>query len=310
MTFRPPSRYLCCLGLILLTGLLAAGCAIREPPALADLDQARAAIAEAKKAGSLPPEKIEELEKRHLQARGVFYACNDAEASRLAQAIIADARARPMAAPPPPPPNQPPRARLQGPAEGEVNALLSFSGEGSSDPEGGQLTYKWDFGDGTMASFTFPNATHRYARPGNYTVRLTVEDPERLSDSAAKTVAVILRLTLSEEKKALFDFDKATIRPDAQQQLASVVQEMQENATLRAEMVGHADAIGTDAYNMRLSQRRAEAVRNFMVSRGIAANRMQVEWKGEREPVAPNDTKAGRAQNRRVVITLRPMPVQ
>jgi outer membrane protein OmpA-like peptidoglycan-associated protein len=240
----------------------------------------------------------------------VFYACNDAEASRLAQAIIADARARPMAAPPPPPPNQPPRARLQGPAEGEVNALLSFSGEGSSDPEGGQLTYKWDFGDGTMASFTFPNATHRYARPGNYTVRLTVEDPERLSDSAAKTVAVILRLTLSEEKKALFDFDKATIRPDAQQQLASVVQEMQENATLRAEMVGHADAIGTDAYNMRLSQRRAEAVRNFMVSRGIAANRMQVEWKGEREPVAPNDTKAGRAQNRRVVITLRPMPVQ
>ncbi len=59
---------------------------------------------------------------------------------------------------------------------------------------------------------------------------------------------------------------------------------------------------------MGLSQRRAEAVRDFLVSRGIAQERITVEWKGETEPVASNDTRQGRAQNRRTDITLNPMP--
>jgi OmpA-OmpF porin, OOP family len=81
-------------------------------------------------------------------------------------------------------------------------------------------------------------------------------------------------------------------------------------ATRQAEIVGHTDAIGTEAYNDRLSQRRAEAVRNFFVSQGIAAARISVAGKGEREPVAPNTTAEGRVQNRRVEVTLRPMAVQ
>ena len=109
-----------------------------------DLNQARDAIAEAKKAGSLPPDKLAELEKRHMQARGVFYACQEAEPSQLAQGIIADTKARPqpvVAALPPPPANHPPQARIKAPAEGEVNAALGFSGEGSNDPDGDKLTY-------------------------------------------------------------------------------------------------------------------------------------------------------------------------
>jgi outer membrane protein OmpA-like peptidoglycan-associated protein len=308
MTCRP-SWYRGSFGLILLAGLLAAGCAIRDPQAISDLERARRAIAEAKNcAPPVSAEKMAELEKRHLQARGVFYACQDDEASRLAQGIIADAKCPPAAVAPPA--NQPPRARITGPAEGEVDTLLSFSGEGSSDPDGDRLAYKWDFGDGTTASFTFPTATHRYARAGNYTVRLMVEDGRGGTDTATKPVAVIRRLVLTEQTKALFDFDKATIRPDAQQELAGVVQEMQENPALRAELVGHTDSIGSDAYNLRLSQRRAEAVRNYLVSRGIAADRIRTDWKGEAEPIAPNTTREGRAQNRRVEITIRPMAVQ
>jgi outer membrane protein OmpA-like peptidoglycan-associated protein len=300
------------LGFLLVVGLLATGCAVRDPQALADLNQARMAIDEARKNGSVPSETLFDLEKRHRMARGVFYACQDAEASRLAQGIIADAKARPVAAAPPPPPpsNRAPRARLQGPTEGQVNTPLAFSGTGSSDPDGDALRYAWDFGDGS-GSVTTPTATHQFARAGNYTVRLTVDDGRGGTDTTTSTVAVIRRVVLQEQKgRVLFDFDKATLKPAAEQELASVVQELRENPTLRIELVGHADSTGSEAYNLGLSKRRAEAVRNFLVRQGIAANRIQLSWKGELEPIAPNTTEEGRAQNRRVEATIRPVPVQ
>ena len=301
------------IGCMLIVGLFTAGCAMRESRALSDLHQARDAIAAAKQAGSLPPEKIAELEQRHRKARGVYYSCKSDEASRLAQEIIADTKPRPqpVVAAPPAPANRPPRARLAAPAEGEVNTALRLSGEGSSDPDGDKLTYRWDFGDGTTASVTAPTTTHQYARAGNYTVRLTVDDGRGGTDSTTATVAVTRHVVLQEKQgQVFFDFDKATLKPAAQQELASVVQELQENPTLRAELVGHADATGTEAYNLGLSKRRAEAVRNFLVARGIAEARFQLAWKGEQEPLAPNTTEEGRAQNRRVEITIRPMPVQ
>ena len=66
--------------------------------------------------------------------------------------------------------------------------------------------------------------------------------------------------------------------------------------------VGHTDSIGSDAYNQRLSVRRAEAVKAFLVSKGIERNRVYTEGKGEKQPVADNRTKEGRAKNRRVEI--------
>jgi OOP family OmpA-OmpF porin len=66
--------------------------------------------------------------------------------------------------------------------------------------------------------------------------------------------------------------------------------------------VGHTDAIGTDSYNQRLSVRRAEAVKAYLVSKGIEKNRVYTEGKGEKQPVADNKTAEGRAKNRRVEI--------
>ena len=108
------------------------------------------------------------------------------------------------------------------------------------------------------------------------------------------------------KERVLFDFDKADLKPAGQQIVAEVVKDMKENPQLRAHLIGHADAIGSDAYNMGLSKRRAEATRNAMVRMGIPAANITLEWKGEREPIASNDTAEGRAQNRRVEIILRP----
>ena len=66
--------------------------------------------------------------------------------------------------------------------------------------------------------------------------------------------------------------------------------------------VGHTDSVGSDAYNQKLSLRRAEAVKAYMVSKGIEANRVYTEGKGEKQPVADNKTAEGRAKNRRVEI--------
>src|ERR1051325_8481733 len=111
MLFRHVWRYFSYLSLVAIAGLFIAGCVIQDPPALVDIAKARQALDNARKAGKADcsPEKFAELEKRYLQARGVFYACNDAEAGRLAKALEADANALgcPVAAPLPPPANRP-----------------------------------------------------------------------------------------------------------------------------------------------------------------------------------------------------------
>lgn len=72
------------------------------------------------------------------------------------------------------------------------------------------------------------------------------------------------------------------------------------------DVIGHADSDGTDAYNLDLSRRRASAVATALVQRGVLADRFYVEGRGEAEPIATNATPAGKAQNRRVEITIRP----
>jgi outer membrane protein OmpA-like peptidoglycan-associated protein len=96
-----------------------------------------------------------------------------------------------------------------------------------------------------------------------------------------------------------FDFDKADIRPDATPVLDEAV-EMVRNEGLAVIAEGHTDSIGTESYNLGLSRRRAESVRQYLIAHGIPADRIQTEGFGKSRPVASNDTAEGRAQNRRV----------
>jgi len=97
-----------------------------------------------------------------------------------------------------------------------------------------------------------------------------------------------------------FDFDKSTIRPDAAEILSEAARILREEPEVRVSVDGHTDARGTDQYNERLSERRAEAVRDHLIRLGIGGSRLEAQGFGESHPVASNDTEEGRAQNRRV----------
>ncbi|MBI5471983.1 MAG: OmpA family protein [Ignavibacteriae bacterium] len=97
-----------------------------------------------------------------------------------------------------------------------------------------------------------------------------------------------------------FEFNSAKLTEDSTPILERAYEALVANPDVNVEIQGHTDAIGSDAYNMRLSRRRAESVRNWLVQRGIKSERMTTVGKGEREPVASNETVTGRALNRRI----------
>ena len=101
---------------------------------------------------------------------------------------------------------------------------------------------------------------------------------------------------------AFFDFDKAVLKPAGKASLDDLVSKLKDINLEVIIAVGHTDSVGTDAYNQKLSVRRAEAVKAYLQSKGVEANRVYTEGKGEKQPVADNATAAGRAKNRRVEI--------
>ncbi len=101
---------------------------------------------------------------------------------------------------------------------------------------------------------------------------------------------------------AFFDFDKSVLKPEGKAKLDDLVGKVKGINLEVIIAVGHTDATGTDAYNQKLSVKRSEAVKAYLVSKGIEKNRVYTEGKGEKQPVADNKTKEGQAKNRRVEI--------
>ncbi len=112
--------------------------------------------------------------------------------------------------------------------------------------------------------------------------------------------AVATKVTYAAD--AFFDFDKSVLKPEGKAKLDDLVGKVKGINLEVVIAVGHTDATGADAYNQKLSVKRAETVKAYLVSKGIEKNRVYTEGKGEKQPVADNKTKEGQAKNRRVEI--------
>ena len=112
------------------------------------------------------------------------------------------------------------------------------------------------------------------------------------------------RLQINIPGDIAFDSGQAVIRPNFRSALDNFAQSLQQNPSTTVTIVGHTDSTGSPGVNEPLSLQRADATRDYLVTRGVAGNRFQIDGRGAREPVANNDTEAGRARNRRVEIFL------
>lgn len=125
------------------------------------------------------------------------------------------------------------------------------------------------------------------------------EIKETLPGAEVERVGEGIKVTMK-ENMVNFGFDSSDLTPAAKANLDKLAQVLKNNMDTNINIYGHTDSKGTDAYNLSLSERRAAAVKNYLVSQGVSASRMFTMGVGEKEPVASNDTDAGRAENRRV----------
>ena len=162
-------------------------------------------------------------------------------------------------------------------------ALVATSAFASDNWQNSDGTLQWRNGDGTLC-WRDSNWTPATASKGC--------DGALVSPKAAVQSKVTL------QADTLFDFDKSALKPEGKAALDTLVAQLKGVKIEVIVAVGNTDSIGTDAYNLALGQRRADAVKAYLVSKGIT--NVYTESKGKSNPVASNKTAEGRAQNRRV----------
>lgn len=126
--------------------------------------------------------------------------------------------------------------------------------------------------------------------------------PAAPTPPAAAAAPSSVKQAITIQAEALFDFDKSVLKPAGKKSIDEAVAKMQNVDVEVVIATGHTDYIGSDAYNQKLSERRAKSVKEYMVAKGIPAAKITTLGKGKTQPVATNKTKEGRAKNRRVDI--------
>ena len=185
-------------------------------------------------------------------------------------------------------------------------ALATAAGAQVKPADGGKAIDNWQNGTGELV---WKNGTNELCwRDANWTPATAAEGCDGAlvkaaapaPAAAAPAPAVASKVTFAAD--AFFDFDKAVLKPEGKAKLDDLVSKVQGINLEVIVAVGHTDSVGSDAYNQKLSERRAQAVKAYLESKGIDKSRVYTEGKGEKQPVADNKTKDGRAKNRRVEI--------
>lgn len=188
------------------------------------------------------------------------------------------------------------------PTSGTVPLTVQFNGSanGGCPP----VMYRWDFRDGGSSSDQSPS--HIYETPGDYTASLTVTDSK--GNACQKSVSVksaAEEFIPTPEKPVIlqgvnFGFDKAVLLENSVQILDRVAVSLLAHPEVKVEVGGHCDSDGSNEYNLKLSDRRAKAVRDYLIKKGVAATQLTAKGYGESQPIADNKTAEGKAKNRRV----------
>lgn len=142
---------------------------------------------------------------------------------------------------------------------------------------------------------------------GNYQDRQERALRERMAGTGVDVVRQGDNITLNMPSNITFAFNSANLDPKFDPVLDNVAATLNEYNQTIVEVAGHTDSIGSDAVNQRLSEQRAASVGNYLMSKGLVRDRFILTGAGKTRPIASNDTEAGRAQNRRVEITLVPV---
>jgi peptidoglycan-associated lipoprotein len=205
-------------------------------------------------------------------------------------------------APPPPPANRNPTfgvgIQCDPSCVVEPGQTVRLTAQ-ATDPDGDAVTYKWSAPQGSFSPADAAATTWTApAQTGNVPVTVTAADTRGGNATATATLQVVRREAITFED-VHFDFDRFNLRPDALKILDDAVAKLQANPDIRVTIEGHCDSIGTQQYNLALGERRANSARDYLISRGIAASRLQTVSYGEDRPIADNNTAQGRAQNRR-----------
>ena len=149
---------------------------------------------------------------------------------------------------------------------------------------------------------------------GGYVWSQRMESQRKQIETATQGTGVEVQKTQDNRLKVMipgdisFDPGRADIKPNFRPVLDQFAQSLVQNPATVIQIIGHTDATGNDAANIQLSRDRANATRDYLASRGVTTNRITTDGRGEREPVASNDTEAGRARNRRVEIFVQENP--
>ena len=208
---------------------------------------------------------------------------------------------------PAPPANQPPTVTARCvPCTVNVGEPSTVSAQ-AQDPDGDALTYRWSAEAGSFADPT-ASETAWTAPDDEGPVPVTVSVSDGRGGEASDSVTIqVVRPTLHEFvfEDVHFDFDRYTLRPSAIRVLDEAIAALEESASLQIEITGHTCNIGTAEYNIALGDRRAQAVRAYLVARGIAAGRLRTVSFGEEQPQHDNTREETRRLNRRAAMVVR-----
>jgi outer membrane protein OmpA-like peptidoglycan-associated protein len=310
-------KALLCIGVLCLASLMAGCAGMEHYPQQSDwyyvhkeLPAADRAVEAARTAGKdkACPAEYQAADKMRLDAWAIYKACRTREAIAKANEATAQANALcPVKAMPAPPPvKAPPPVVVPPPPPAPT---VSLSANPASIVEGNCTTLTWSSSNATEA--TIDQGVGKVGPSGSRQVCPKVTTPYTLatageggSRTAATTVTVTPRVIDRLTLHINFDTAKSDIRKADITELEKAVAFVKKYPKSKVSIEGHTDSRGSDKYNQALSERRAQAVKKYLVDKGEKADRITAVGKGEAEPIGDNKTKQGQFQNRRVEVLI------